>query len=537
MNSSPLPISSSEGPTGNVELDPRMVEEMRSIAKKDLYFFSKGVLGYDWFHKDIHMPVCRLLEDMSRPELLIVLPRGFQKTTLCTICYPIWRAINNPEIRILLAQNTATNADAKLNVIRSIFEGNQIFRKLFPELLPTKSCVWKTGSLCVPRTRTPPESTFESTGMGAGIVGRHYDEVIEDDTVAPDADDMDQKFAIPTKDAIEKAIGFHNSLASIVDNTLVRNSVVVGTRWAEDDLIEHIEKTMGSDVSVLQRAAKENEKGEPDVKGRPTFPSRFPEEVLRKLEKRWGPYMYSCLYQNKPIRSEDMIFKPEWIRYYETEPAQLDKYTTVDLANDPTNLQSSDPDYTVVLTAGKDPRTGRIFILEVTRERCDPGRQVELVFQHHQRWNPRTVGIPKVAYEQSLDYWLKEEMRRRGVFFPVTLLGYGTRSKELRIQGLQPVFSSASVFVRTHQNDLVEELLKFPNGSHDDVIDALSMQLGLWDLTVGAPKELFLLPDPLDFRAAAEELRKHRQLKDGHFSDLLKEDFLGNGLDLLQFLN
>lgn len=511
-----------QGP--QVALSPERIQELREVSKSNLYVFAKGILGYEWFTPEIHLPICLELQNEDNHELLVVLPRGWQKSTLCSICYPIWRAIRNPNIRILLVQNTATNADAKLNVIKAIFEGHTLFRQLFPELLPTGESIWRTGKLQLPRDMVYPEGTFESIGMGGSVIGRHYDETIEDDTVAPDADDMDERYATPKKDDIAKAKGFHNSLSSIVDNLNVRNSLVVGTRWAEDDLISHIEKTMGSSVKVIKRACKENEKGEPDERGKVTYPNRFPQEVLDKLARRWGPYMFSCLYLNLPIRSDDMIFKPEWIRRFVTEPFGLQVNTTIDSASDPQNLQSGDPDYCVVLTTGKDPTTGRIYLLEYSRERCNPGRHIDLIFQQVERWKPLEVGIPSVAYEQSLKYWLEEEMRRRGVFFSIKLIKYGSRSKELRIQGLQPVFSSGSIFVRDHHEEIVSELLKFPLGAHDDLIDTLASQLDLWNLTIGPSNKAPIEDEgPMSFARGARELRARRSLeKDELYGDLLQ---------------
>jgi len=57
-----------------------------------------------------------------------------------------------------------------------------------------------------------------------------------------------------------------------------------------------------------------------------------------------------------------------------------------------------------------------------------------------------------------------------------------TRTKDQRIKGLQPLYANGKVL---HNKDLVyniyleDELLRFPNGKHDDEIDSLSYCLDL----------------------------------------------------------
>ncbi len=55
---------------------------LRQMAKGDLYLFSKGVLQFDWIIPHIHKQICDDLMDETSCFKLIVLPRGWLKTTL-----------------------------------------------------------------------------------------------------------------------------------------------------------------------------------------------------------------------------------------------------------------------------------------------------------------------------------------------------------------------------------------------------------------------------------------------------------------------
>lgn len=63
------------------------------------------------------------------------------------------------------------------------------------------------------------------------------------------------------------------------------------------------------------------------------------------------------------------------------------------------------------------------------------------------------------------------------MFFTVTQLK-AQRRKEERISALQPRFTSGSVWVPENAKDwwteLQSEMLAFPNGIHDDLLDALA---------------------------------------------------------------
>ena len=55
------------------------LKELRENALKSLYFFAKGVLGYDRLNARIHKPLCRLLE---KAQELLPKARGYARDQL-----------------------------------------------------------------------------------------------------------------------------------------------------------------------------------------------------------------------------------------------------------------------------------------------------------------------------------------------------------------------------------------------------------------------------------------------------------------------
>ena len=477
---------------------------------------------------EIHGEICDKIENSTKTRFRIVLPRGWLKTTLITIAYPLWEAVRDPNIRILIAQNTMTNATKKLMAITQQVESNKLLRALFPYMIKDPKR-WSTEAASLKmmeggRTKAHPEATFEAAGTRTRITGRHYDRVIEDDTVAPDLDDNSKEVVIPSKRDIEQAIGWHRLVTPILINPMESINIIVGTRWAELDLISW---SMANEPQFehVERSCLEDEDGKSAEDGKITWPKRFGREVLDGLLHSMGPYLFSCLYLNKPIRAEDMIFKPEWVQFYETEPRGLITYTTVDPAGDPEDTKG-DPDWNVVMTVGIDQKTGKKYILDMFREKCSPSSLLDALFHQVLKWKPRKVGLETIAYQKSLQHWIRERQRQEGVFFTVEGITHSNRSKNARIMGLQPAFSSGLVFMRSWMSKISEELIAFPYGENDDTIDALSMQINFWAFTDVAPELVVPQknPDWMLFDTALEEFQNRSRESEagGLFTELME---------------
>ena len=537
-------------------LSQEMLSKLRVQALGDLYVFAKGVLGFDWLDPNIHRPLCRLLElydgfndslspskedyvsvleskyfNLTKDEidgllekgikrLLIVLPRGWLKTTLCSIAYPMWRGVRDQSgFRGLLVQNTFVNAESKARTIKASVEKNVLLRTLFPNIIPDGSGPWRPSSLCLKRDSSWPESTWEIAGTKTQVTSRHYGLILEDDTVAPDKDDLGVENLVPTKESVDQAIGWHRLVPPLLLNPSTSQNIVVGTRWFETDLISWIEEHQKTFL-VYKRSCIEDEK--------PTWPERFGQAILDDLKASMGPYLYSCLYLNQPMRSSDMVFQPSWITYYETHPKRLATYTTVDPGGDPEDT-ITDPDYNIVLTCGKDLDSGTIYVLDYFRKKCSPGELLNALFKHVRKFAPLKIGLETVAYQKSLKYWIREKQKAEKLWFGITGLTHTKRSKNSRILGLQPLVESGTLRIKSWMTALVNELTVFPLGKSDDLIDTLASQLELWQGTRTSKQEKqewVNEHDPLSVDSAIKELRSRHKRSFGAYGQVMHKDAL-----------
>lgn len=231
---------------------------------------------------------------------------------------------------------------------------------------------------------------------------------------------------------------------------------------------------------VINGADKLNFKGQripiltPD--GLSAWPEKFSTAEIEAERDAWAALGKTDIwYRNKMcqcISPDSQKFKREYFRYYDQiDLRTLNVYTTVDLAIS----QKVNADYSAIVTVGVNS-AGHWFVLDVEYGRYDPSTTIDAIFSAVQKWHPLSVGIEVVAYQAALQHFLEKEMPRRGTFFRITPLK-AEKKKEIRIDNIQPRFAVGTVWFKNgaHWLEKIEgELLAYPHGAHDDVIDALA---------------------------------------------------------------
>ena len=468
------------------KLTTKFIDQCRDCFSKSFYWGAVAVLESQfpesWLSPTIHWPICDAISDYrTNKRAVVVLPRDWLKSQVCSIYYPIWRAMLDANFTSLIVQNTFTNATNKITAIRSVLKNNQLLQMLYPERMPTSGCKQSSEAIELPRQAPLADATFEGAGVGTATTSRHFELLVEDDTVAPEFDRMSPEVCEPSEEQVVKAVGFHRQAHFLLHDLKTSQRLVVCTRWRELDLISWIRRELSDRYLFIERAVRENASGQPDPDGELTYPQRFDDDVLKEIHQTVGDYMFQALMMNSPLAGKDAIFHREDLQLYDRASQDLMVFTTVDPA--PPESKGLDPDYNVVMTCGVSVSTGRIFILDYFRERCTPGEVIEALFNHVDRFRPLKVGIESVAYQKALEWFVKEEMNKRRVWFMIEPLRTSNMKKIARIRGLQPIVRNKALFLREWMEDLRQEFVSFPRGAHDDLLDALAYQIQFWSHT------------------------------------------------------
>ena len=464
-----------------------------------------------WLTKEVHLPLCKFLQSSYPLKKLVELPRGFLKTTIASEYYPIWKSINNPSIRVLITQNTFDNAAKRVQTIRSIFEKNELFRALYPELIPnfnSKSVRWSNECAEINRPIAYPEGTFEAAGVGTKVTARHYDLIIEDDLVTAETSDLSEEEIAPNMEDVAKAIGWHKMATNLCINYETFERIHIGTRWFQDDIISYIKEKEPGYSRFFMDVYGRKEVGE-NREEQAIYPLRFNNEVLEAQKEELGTYMFATQKLLDPTPLERMIFKPQWTRYFNTKPE-----TKNVLCIDPAIGESKQNcDSAFVVAGGAD--NGLIYIPEAISGQFNLTEILKLTFALIRKHDVKKLVVENIAYQEALVQAIEIEKERedeKGIkvnedvhFSVVRETPGGKDSKDARIKSMIPYFENGKVLLTKDMKKLEKQLREYPYGKKRDLIDVLAYALrNVIHIRAIVPEKKL---DPLSWEAVIKELR------------------------------
>jgi len=196
---------------------------VQDAFKDSLFHTAQNLLGYKDITEYTHMPIIRALESSTKRKLICV-PRGTFKSSLCSVAYPIWLLLRNPNLRILIDSEIYGNSKNFLREIKGHIQSEH-FVNIFGDWMTS---TWNESEIIIaPRNKTIKEASITVSGIGAQKTGQHYDYIIGDDYNSPGNS--------TTQDGRKGVISHYQYNQSILE--IGGTYVLVATRYSEDDLI------------------------------------------------------------------------------------------------------------------------------------------------------------------------------------------------------------------------------------------------------------------------------------------------------------
>jgi predicted phage terminase large subunit-like protein len=216
---------------------------------------------------------------------------------------------------------------------------------------------------------------------------------------------------------------------------------------------------------------------ENDVLGRSVgealWPERRPLEELLKIKSTVGPYWWSSLYQQRPTPAEGGLFKLEYFEtFYENHPKIKKSCRFWDLAA----TKGTSSDYTVGLLLGIS-EDDNFYVLDVVRGKWEPFER-DRVIRQVAELDGYDVKIRMEKEPGASGESLIDTMGRKLTGF--NFRGIRSRdSKMARVNSVDGIASMAGVgrlkiCKGLWTREFMDELVMFPNGTHDDQVDSLS---------------------------------------------------------------
>ena len=274
--------------------------------------------------------------------------------------------------------------------------------------------------------------------------------------------------------------------------------LIIMTRWHPDDLVGRVLADGGYPYEVTHLPALADHRLTPDgdplgrADGEVVEPRRFRRSTMIARRNAAGPYIWNAQYQGSPSVPEGNILRRAWFGFRPHAPTRRDVLTWI-TSWDLSFTDGADASYVVgqlwAMTAD-DPH--RFVLCDEVREQADYPRTREL-FQAFARKHPQVEH--HIVERKANGHALVADMQRLGVpgvigLDPSWAPGGGEQGRKVAAAMLvSPLIAGGRVelagWVPSGTPWLVEflrEVGEFPNGDHDDQVDAMTQALHWLDV-------------------------------------------------------
>jgi predicted phage terminase large subunit-like protein len=345
-------------------------------------------------------------------------------------------------------------------------------------------------------------------GAGGSLTGRGADLLIVDDPIKNDTE-------ANSKNHRDSIWDWFNSTAF----TRVEPGgtvIIVMTRWHCDDICGRI--ITRQNTKIITNNSNNNHNNDwiiinfpaiaetNDILGRKSgealWSERYDINKLIDIKNQIGEYWFAALYQQRPVTADGNIFKRKYFKYFiedniyyylpenefdysiditnanqQKEPdtkisakrtilkTDCSIFAVMDLAA--TTKQTSDFTAIIIFAISQNKE---ILILDIIKEKFEGSEHLNLLKQVYLRWKPTLIGIESVQYQISLI------QIARKLNLPVRPLK-ADKDKVSRSLPIATLMEAGKVYFKEDAhwlNNFEEELLSFPNGKHDDQVDAFA---------------------------------------------------------------
>ena len=439
-------------------------------------------------------------------NLLINVPPRHMKSLLVSVLWPAWEWIRWPERRFLYSSYAA-----QLSIRDSVKCRRLIESPWYQDRWGDRFAL--TGDQNTKGRFENDRSGYRlSTSVGGAATGEGGDRVVCDDphNVQEAESDSVRKATLDWWDVV---------MSTRVNDPRSAAKVVVMQRCHQLDLSGHLLEQGGWEHLRLpaeyEKPGCSTSIGWSDPRTEQDellWPERFGPEELESLKRSLGSYAAAGQLQQRPSPAGGGMFKRHWFRFFQPRGMNLPpvvvslpdgtqmSITAIELPHRvDESLQSWDcafkdldtSDYVVGQVWG---RLGSMFFLgDQVRARMDCPATAHAVRQLTAKW-PGTIAklIEDKANGSAVIQMLAREIPG---LLPVNPEG----GKVARAAAVSPLIEAGNIYLphpawAPWVNDFIEECAAFPNGAHDDQVDAMTQALLRWHMAAQQETVIYL-PD------------------------------------------
>lgn len=427
-----------------------------------IYFSTYISSGYPMapFHEDFFT----IAENDSIPLAIILGFRGCAKSTLFSLCYPIWATTGKQHKKfILIFTRTQEQARKIMSNIKSALEDIELLKADIGPFEDTSE-EWRATSIVL--------NEYNARIMVASVDqdtrGLLYKQYRPDVTIFDDILDLE---SVKTKEGRNKLFEWYTGDVAPMGDLHTRH-IFLGTRLHNDDLLSRlIQQIDNKERNGIHRFIPIITKD-----GIITWPGKYKDVGAIEYEKQkiGNRIAWEREYLGNILSPREQLFKPEWISYYNKLP-HPDKLKRIIVGVDPAIKESETADYTAMVIVyvyendigqtqfyiGTPIVNAHLTIFGLTTT----GSQIYTTL-------PKDVSISFAVETGAYQLAALQELDDKGI--PVEEAKTHGQDKYTRASIVSTLFEQMRVFFPEHgAENLITQLTGFPNEKHDDMVDAL----------------------------------------------------------------
>ena len=467
---------------------------------------------------DVHKELCLMLDgiawDNHSGKVCYSMPRGHAKSTFVSNVFPIHQcyfdcATDGGRKYILIISETEDLSTKFVEYINSQLKFNKKLREDLGVIMNESKFDNKkdTGMEFV----TTKGTMVRAAGMGKALRGARNGAYRPDLVIL---DDLESMANTNTKELREKNLHWYNSVIEPIGVEGRTAFLYVGTlvhgNGLLPDILTRIDYESRKYAAIVQEpdnmelwmhyceilddktdeeretkadAFYEENREEMD-KGWKTLWSRWTYSALMKKKSTLGTKAFNSEYMNIAYDPDSQIFNEDNIIFFDDRDLidqwgrriPLDVYGFWDLAVGKGNKRD---DYNAVVIIGRDKLTGVMYVLDAWSAKVPAHKALAVAEQKIAEWQPRLFGVETIQMQYEFYRQLQENIMKHGLYSTRLKACNPKAKKEDRIQILEPLFETGYLRLKRSQRLLLEQLLVFPQGEHDDLPDALASAVDL----------------------------------------------------------
>ena len=407
------------------------------------------------------------LQAVSRGQiskLLINVPPGHMKSLSVCVFWPSWHWIHQPHYRWLFASYSSHLSIRDATKMRMLINSSWYQEHFGHRFQLTKETEQYVAN---------DKLGFRiATSVGGVGTGERVHVVVNDDLMrANDAESPAMR---------EQALKHMRAMSTRAVDPSTFSQVLIMQRVHEDDPAGWVMEQGGWEQLILPAEYEPERRCVTSIgfedprkqEGELLWPDMFGQKEIEDLKNALGPLDAAAQLQQRAAPAEGLLIKPDLIRILDVLPPLVREARGWDLAAT-TEAENKKADWTAGARLGRDA-DGRFYIGDMRRLRGTP-HQVELALTGTAALDGTDVAIsgPQDPGQAG---------KAQGISLTKLLAGYDveftpeTGSKSTRAKAFAAQVEAGNVFMlRADWNKaLIDELRVFPNGRHDDQVDAIS---------------------------------------------------------------